>query len=331
MTAVSTMLRDLALPATIKPTGRRAEVLTVRPDGTFGMRRPRTHEEKEISSLNQRARAIVADPGFWQVARTLPGNSVARVKRGRPFTHPTWVMLLIGCLATQTGSQRSAVAYVSDPGYWTFFREYANGHKPAEYSPASVRPPARHHFTHFMRAKWNSNAWSSYRDQAELAGRAYAMEHAKLLGHFDPNQPLEYHHVDSKQWATLDGTVYQAPTKRMKAQGGRFDPASGWHSKANGLAYGSKFSIVETLSDEYQGQLILAYKHVEPKPGKTQGDESGTSEALLHEIKKQAPGLVGAVSDSAFRGTHIRRLTRAGILVINYPVAAENQIGRAHV
>lgn len=326
MTAAATLLRDIALPTKVKPSGRRATLLVARADGTYGMRRPRTHEERETVSINQRARAITSDKGFWAVARTLPGNGEGQRKSGRPSDHPTWVMLLIASLATQCGSQRAATTYVKDPGYWMFFRAYAHAHKPAGFRAAGTKPPARHHFTHFMR-KWESPEWAEHRANAEKAGKGYALSVAKRLGHFNPNQPLEYARVDSKQWATLDGTVYQAPSKRTRDQGGRCDPASGWHSKGgapNGLAYGSKYSIVETLSDEYQGQLILAFKHVDPRPGNTQGDEAAASEYLLHELKKDAPGLRGAVSDSAFRGTHIKRLTRAGVIVINYPVAAAN-------
>lgn len=324
---VAHLLREVALPATTRKAGRRATLITKRPDGKYGRRRPRTREEHEMVSVNQRMRATFADRGFWAVARTLPGSDDSGLpKRGRPTHQPVWVMFAIACLATQTGSQRSAIAFITDPGQWGFIAAYAQLHKPAEFRSADSRPPTRNEFTHFMR-KWASPEWADYRENAEKAGRGYALNAAKRLGHFNPSQALEYANVDTKQWVTLDGTVYQAPTKKMREDGGRYDPASGWHAKGGapkGIAYGSKYSIVETLSDEYQEQLVLSYLHVEPRPGNSQGDEAGASTLLLKQLKRDAPGLRGAVSDSALRGTHIQELLRIGLITLNHPVAKAN-------
>lgn len=318
-------LRALTPPVQVHRAGRRAELITLRPNGKYGARRARTHEEREIVSLLQRVRAIVADPGFWESATHFPGNTQPAVRGpGCPPDHPTWVMFLIGCLATQVGSQRAAIALVNDAGYWPYLSDYANHHRPVMFLPAGTKRPARHHFSHFLK-KWESDKWRKIRTRVERAGREYALEQAKRLGHFDPNQPLEYNRVRPEQWVTLDGTVYRSPSNRIDT--GRCDPASGWHSKGgapDGTAYGTKYSIVETLSDEYNGQLLLAFGHVTPRPGKTQGDEAAASEQLLNQLKEEAPGLRGAVSDSAFRGPHIRRLTRRGILILNHPVAAKN-------
>jgi len=323
--APAVQLRAITPPVKVQRAGRRAELITLRPNGKYGARRARTHEEREVVSLIQRVRSILADPGFWETATHLPGNTRTVLRAsGRPADHPTWVMFLIAALATPAGSQRAAIALVADPGFWRYVRDVANHHRPVMFIPAGDKPPARHHFSHFLR-KWESPAWREVRTQVIRAGRTYALEQAKRLGHFNPNDPLEYNRVRPEQWVTLDGTVYQSPSNRVDA--GRCDPASGWHSKGgapDGTAYGTKYSIVETLSDDYYGQLLLSFGHVTPRPGKTQGDEAAASERLLNQLKKAAPGLRGAVSDSAFRGPHIRRLTRRGILILNHPVAAKN-------
>lgn len=310
----------------VKASGRRSNLLYIRPDGAWGVRRARADEEKESASLFQKVRCIVHNSGFWETAGRLPGNMTPIVpRRGRPTDHPTWMMFLLVAIATQTGSQKGAVTFLADPVMWEFIRELANRFRPAEWREASANPPTRNHLNTFNR-KWKAQRWDGIVTKARKTAKDCALREARNLGYFDPEQPLEYASVDFRQWVTLDGTVYQPPSKRTKEDGGRYDTGSGLHSKGGEdcAAYGSKFSIIETISDEYQGALILDHAHVTPKPGNQQGDEAATSEAMLHELKERAPGLRGNTSDSAFRGSHIARLLRNDVITINYPVADKN-------
>lgn len=332
-TALAPALMSFDVPAAngypkikVTASGRRSNFLYIRPDGTWGVRRARSDEEKERASLFQKIRCIVHDQGFWETAGCLPGNMDPIIrKRGRKTDHPAWMMLLLVAAATQTGSQTGAVTLLADPLMWDFIRELANRFRPAEWREAGPLPPTRNHLSTFNK-KWKSQRWDTIVGDARDTAKDYALREAFALGYFDPGQPLEYANVDFRQWVTLDGTVYQPPSSRTHDDGGRTDTGSGWHSKGGEdcAAYGSKFSIIETISDEYLGALILDYDHVTPKPGKQQGDEAATSEAMLHELKDRAPGLRGNTSDSALRGGHNARLLNHDVITINHPVAEKN-------
>ncbi|MEI6623816.1 MAG: hypothetical protein WCP28_18135 [Actinomycetes bacterium] len=310
----------------VKKTGRRASLVSLRPDGTFGMHRPRTAEEVERSSVFQRVRAILADPGFWLLVEQLPGSERPVIaKRGRPTDQPTWVLFLMVTTTTQVGSQRAAVSFFGDPVMWMFISALADRYRPAEYRSANDKMPTRNNLNLFNK-KWKSKAWAPYRDRAKDVAKEYALSEARKLGYFDPEQRLDYSAPDTRQWVTLDGTVYDAPSKRNREDGGRVDPASGWHSKSGKSvgSYGTKFSLVETITDEYNEQLLLSFAHVRPKKGKQQGDEAAASEELVRELKQRAPGLRGNMSDSAFRGPHIARLLGIGVVTVNHPTAKSN-------
>ena len=305
--------------ATVKARreGQPATPLTRGDGGTIDARRPRTNEEDETVSINQKARAIASDPGFWKAAATIP----LKAATGRPGHNPRWLMLLVSTLATQTGTQRSAIAYLADPVQWAHYRDYLNSHRPPELPEAPVKPPARHHLSHFLRI-WKSDKWQPHREAAARAAADHALQVAHDMGHFNPDQPLKYNEVDPAQWLTIDGTVYGSPSKRRKDDGGRYDPASAWHAKGGapgGLAYGSKFSLCETVTDQYNEQLVLSFQHVTTGEG-----EAAASLNLCLDLKQRAPGIRGVTSDTAFRGTHNRTLTQAGVLVVSYPAAATN-------
>jgi len=136
------------------------------------------------------------------------------------------------------------------------------------------------------------------------------MSEAKRLGHFHPDRGLSYNKVDFGQWVTTDGTVLKAPSDHSpdEDESHRTDDASGLHSKGGGTARGSKFVLIETISEEYRGRFILAAAHVTPKTGKQQGDEAAPTVAALLNLKTSATGMWGNICDTVLRGSHIKTL-----------------------
>lgn len=323
----SLVLSDGVNPdVTVRIGGRRASVPTRRPDGTVGLRRPRNDEERNLVSDNQTVRALLADPGFWAAATHLPGNAPGHLPTvGRPVQMPAWGLYLVACVAGYLGSQRAAIAYFADPVMWDVVRLWAQPHTPAGWSALQPKPPTRAMLRTFLN-KWDSDDWADIRQRVEKAQMGAAMTEAKRRCHFNPDQPLAYNQVDFRQWVTTDGTVLKTPSDHTpdEEQARRTDNASGLHSKGGSTARGSKFVLIETISEEYRGRFILAAAHVTPKPGNQQGDEAAPTVTALLDLKQDAPGLRGTISDTVLRGNHIKTLARHGLATVNIPPAAEN-------
>ena len=253
----------------LRMAGKRSSVPTRRPDGTMGMRRPRNDEERNLVSDNQTVRAVLADPGFWAASTQLPGNAPnRRPPRGRPVQMPSWGLYLVTCIGGYLGSQRAAIAYFADPVMWDVIRVWAQPHTPTGWAALPAKPPTRAMLRTFLN-KWDSPDWADIRVRVEKAQMGAAMTEAKRRGPFDPNQPLVYNRVDFRQWVTTDGTVLKAPSDHSpdEDETHRTDIASGLHSKGGSTARGTKYVLIETISEEYRGRFILAAAHVTPKPG----------------------------------------------------------------
>lgn len=311
---------------TVRIAGKRSQLPTRRPDGTVGLRRPRNDEERHMVSDNQTVRAVLADPGFRAAAEQLPGNAPnPHPTPGRPVHLPAWALYLIVCVAGYLGSQRAAIAYFSDPVMWDIIRVWAHPHTPDGWLAIPAKPPTRAMLRTFL-AKWDTPEWADVRTRVEKAQMGAGMTEAKHLGHFNPDCPLSYNKVDFRQWVTTDGTVLKAPSDHSpdEDEQHRTDDASGLHSKGGSTARGSKFVLVETISEQYRGRFIVAAAHVTPKPGKQQGDEAAPTVTTLLNLKQDAPGMWGVISDTVLRGDHIKTLARAGITTVNIPPAREN-------
>jgi hypothetical protein len=310
----------------VRIAGRRASIPTRRPDGGVGLRRPRNGEEHNMASDNQTVRATLADPGFIAAAAQFPGNAPDRLcGPGRPTHLPAWALYLVACVAGYFGSQRAAIAYFADPAMWDVIRMWAQPHTPHGWMALPAKPPTRAMLRTFLK-KWDSVEWADVRERVEKAQMGAAMTEAKRLGHFQADCPLSYNKVDFRQWVTTDGTVLKAPSDHTPDEDTphRTDTASGLHSKGGSTARGSKFVLVETISDEYRGRYILAAAHVTPKTGNEQGDEAAPTLKALLNLKAVANGMWGVISDTVLRGTHIKTLARAGVVTVNIPPAASN-------
>jgi hypothetical protein len=290
------------------------------------VRRPRNDEERNLVSDNQTVRATLADPGFKAAAEQLPGNAPStHPTLGRPTTMPAWALYLVACVAGYLGSQRAAIAYFADPVMWDIIRVWAQPHTPAGWLTLPAKCPTRAMLRTFL-AKWDSPEWADVRKRVEKAQMGAAMSDAKRLGHFTADRPLAYNKVDFRQWVTTDGTVLKAPSDHTPDEDSshRTDDASGLHAKGGSTAHGSKFVLIESISDEYRGRFILAAAHVIPKPGNEQGDEAAPTVTALLNLKAVASGMWGVVSDTVLRGNHIEALARSGMLTINIPPAKSN-------
>lgn len=314
----------------VRRGGRRASIPTVRPDGSIGMKRPRNDEERNLVTENQTVRAVLADPGFWAAASQLPGNAPSpHPVVGRPVQMPSWGLYLMACIAGYLGSQRDGVGYFADRVMWPLIRVWAQPHTPDGWFALPAKPPTRSMLRTFLN-KWDSPEWADIRERVRKAQMGAAMTEAKHRGHFNPDLPLSYNKVDFRQWVTTDGTVLKGPSDRCPDEDGahRTDDASGLHSKGGSTARGSKYVLVETVSEEYRGRFIVAVAHVTPKPGNQHGDEAAPTVDALLDLKHVAPGIRGVISDTVLRGVHISRLARRGIITVNIPPAAENPDGK---
>ncbi|MBK6764231.1 MAG: hypothetical protein IPG68_13570 [Micrococcales bacterium] len=121
--------------------GAQRSIVTKRPDGTYGTKRPRTREESERISYTEQGRNILAYPGFWEIAYSLPGNTRQVGKRGAPAHYPAWVYLFLVAMTSVYGSQNAAITHVcSDKYLWRMYRKFAHKHLPPGFDLACKQP-----------------------------------------------------------------------------------------------------------------------------------------------------------------------------------------------
>lgn len=123
-----------------------------------------------------------------------------------------------------------------------------------------------------------------------------------------------------------DGTVPTMPMRRevlkkRRAVGLRVDfehHTEGGGHPVDGLKFylQSARVIDEGGSTRPNSRMILGLALV---PKKGAGGEAGIAVAKLLELKKRAPGMLGARYDGALRGKHLDELMKAGLAVVNPP------------
>ncbi len=305
---------------TIVHRGRRGSLLYQNAKGELVTKRARIHEDKERVSTFQLLRALIADPSFWSVAMTMPGNICNTGKRGRPTHNPSWAYLLIAGLTTLTGSQRAAITFINDPTMWKFLRQYTEAYRPKGVDSLGKTPPQRHHFSTFLK-KWESEEWETIRHLAHKQFRAEAGARATSQGMLNPAQPLRYNEVDPGQHIVYDGTVFKGPASkyRVTADGEREQLRNGTER-----VWGSKVVFASIRTDDYHGRLVLDYEQVLGATQEGIGDEAASIITSATRLKREMPGIRGIIVDSIIRGTHLTQLADRGVLVTNYPHAKAN-------
>ncbi|MCF8526552.1 MAG: hypothetical protein K9G80_03450 [Candidatus Nanopelagicales bacterium] len=306
--------------ARVVQRGRRRKLIYRNEAGEFRTKRARTDEEKEAASVFGLLRALNADPAFWSVAMTLPGNQCRSGRRGRPTHNPSWAFLMIAELTTLTGSQRSAITFISDPVMWDYLRAYTNAYCPREFDGLGLNPPQRHHLSTFLR-KWEDQAWEVVRGSAHEQFRSDACTRARTRGLFNADQPLRYNTIDPGQHIVFDGTVFAGPATKQttRADGEGFQLKSGTER-----VWGSKVVFASTRSDDYQSRLVLDYEQVTGQTATGVGDEAAATITSTLRLKEELPGLRGVIVDSILRGKHLTHLAGHGVIVTNYPHAERN-------
>lgn len=313
---------------TVVQHGTQRSIVTKRPDGTYGTKRPRTREEQERVAYTEQGRNLLGSKAFWQVALTLPGNERQVAKRGAPAHYPTWVYLFLVAMTSVYGSQNAAITHVCTDKYlWRMYRKYAHKHLPTGFEQARKQPPKRHHLTYFLK-RWKSDEWADIRQAAMAAFRQAALGQATDLGHLSAQQRLFYKRPCPSQWVAFDGTVYPGPTNNRPDNGHRTDPASGWHNKygkEKTRVWGSKIVFASLRSEDYHGRLILDFTHVlGPNDITGIGDEGQAIVTVAKRIHTQAPGMRGVIVDGVLRDRHVCDLAADNLHTINRPAAARN-------
>ena len=322
---IPTRLRPLpgvggAKPVTVVHRGRRDSIITRDAQGQLVTKRARTNEEKERASHFQLLRALIADPAFWSVAMTFPGNSCRSGKRGRPTHNPSWAFLLIAGLTALTGSQRAAITFISDPLMWQFLRHYTEEFRPKEVDSLATTPLQRHHLSTFLK-KWESDAWATIRHIAHKQFRADAGARAKTQGLLNPTQPLRYNQVDPGQHIVYDGTVFSGPANKYRITADGEGPQL---KNGHEQVWGSKVVYATVRCADYQSRLVLDYEQVLSVTNDGIGDEAAATIDSATRLKEELPGIRGIIVDSIIRGKHLAQLADRGILVTNYPTALKN-------
>lgn len=308
--------------------GGQRTVVTRRPDGTYGTRRPRNREEQERVSRTEQGRNILRSPLFWTVARTMPGNTRQSGRKGAPAHYPAWVYLFLVAMTTAHSSQNAVITEICHEKYlWRMYRKYAHKHMPAGFDQTRKQPPKRHHLAYFLK-RWKSEEWADIRRDAMAAFRQAALGLATDLGHLPTGQALYYKQPCPSQWVAFDGTVYDGPTNARPDKGVRYDPASGWHNKygkEKTRVWGSKIVFASMRSEDYHGRLILDFTHVlGPNDITGIGDEGRAIVTVAKRIHAQAPGMRGVIVDGVLRDVHVTELSADNLHTINKTAAARN-------
>ena len=313
---------------TVLHRGTQRSIVTKRPDGTYGTKRPRTREESERVSYTEQGRNLLASKAFWAVALTLPGNSRQLGKKGAPSHYPAWVYLFLVAMTSVYSSQNATITHICTDKYlWRMYRKYAHKHLPAGFDQARKQPPKRHHLTYFLKL-WKSDEYADIRREAMAAFHRAALGLAEELGHLPTGQPLLYKRPCPSQWVSFDGTVYPGPTNNRPNNGHRTDPASGWHNKygkEKTRVWGSKILFASLRSEDYHGRVIVGFTHIlGPNDITGIGDEGQAIVTVAKRISAAAPGMRGVIVDGVLRDAHITALSALNLHTINRPAAARN-------
>ena len=305
---------------------RRGIVYRDNSSGAFRTKHARTYEEQEAASLDALVWSLIADPAFWSLAMTLPGNTCRTGRRGRPAHNPSWLFLLVAAISTLTGSQRSAITYLNHPRTWRDLRQATRRHRPHGLDGLGRKPPQRHHFSTFLR-KWESAAWEAVRLASHERFRADACQRALGGGLFDATKELLYATVDHGQHVVFDGTVFKGPadSRRASANGENWQVKGGRER-----VWGSKVVFATTRTDDSQSRLVLDFEQVLGTTVSGVGDEAASTITSATRLKAQLPGIRGLIVDSVLRGEHLSQLADQGVIVTNYPHALSNPDARTH-
>ncbi|WP_234363794.1 MULTISPECIES: hypothetical protein [unclassified Streptomyces] len=285
---------------------------------------PKGPEARHIPEI-ERLALVVANPALYEVATAvLPGKEPGT--RGRTPHYPPYVFLIYVCALSVFNTARSTEANLQHKTIWEIVREGVRrclGDDEADSLPDTG--PQRHH-------------WMQYRSkmldvlpQLREASRDAWIKQAIALGYLSEERPRGcWLRPDRSQVINGDATVVRPPSdqteeftldeKTGEMRRHRVDPDAGIQIEGGDRAvYGKKIvSFSVRLPERAHSRIILnadGARHRSPEEDPDRAEEASTALRLAHEILDRAPGVIAAVFDTAWRGTHRARLVARGIVV----------------
>lgn len=293
--------------------------------------------EMGVSHL-ERIAALLANEDFYAVADAL-GEAASR-RCGRPRVYPHWMMLLYLCLADALDNARAVESAFEGPaGAW--LREYIGVLVKQQFpdDPGRWPPPGWPCRTAFI--KWRNNVPQRYRKEFRERFTLSGIDIARELGLLDPEGPGSPTHPQKSRMIFHDGKVISPlfkgkPGERKSvavrdAETGTLrrvrrpvpaDPDAKEHITGDkNKVLGSKFWHASVRGSERFSRVTLTVDHVpsEKDAGNSEADIAVTN---LLDLLPRVPGAIGAISDTALRGTHIDALVRGTGRIFMVPVTA---------
>jgi len=261
---------------------------------------------------DDRARVVLHDPILWALARAVPER--APCTPGRPKQYPVSVFVLFFLLAGALGSHRAAASWIGRRDNWRRIRKVWATHGIELHK----MPPTR------GQCLYNRNVYlAPYHRELEAVVERDALERAQGMGMLVSTVAAT---AEPRRDCVVSGdaTVPAMPMresvfKKRRAAGQRLDFK--YHIEGgNRPVFGSKFymqsarAIDESGASMLNSRIILAVEHV---ASNQPGGEAAVAVRSLLDLKKRAPGLLGARYDGALRGVHLDELMKAGLAVVN--------------
>jgi hypothetical protein len=310
-------------------------------EDVYNPRTPKTHSGTDKPAQITSFQALFDWPVLYRLADTIDELRVTKRQeldahlrnRGRKQPMPTAVFLALEIGARITGSQASALALTKDPDVWLGKLEPVFRFQQQHLGRSDVFPrkaPNRDQMRYFRNVVLEIDGWHP---ALQARFQELAAYQARVLGHFDPDAPIEWAsptlahaligdgvvirplsdvrlHVDA-----ITGSVY-AQGSRWAKVGPRVSPtgtdlsADGKLSKAGGLNMVSLHTLTK------YGPVIMGTGHAE-------GAEIYAALDLLDQVAPKVPGAQHLLWDRVWTGwTLDYAAARHRIRVVNKSVAA---------
>lgn len=296
------------------------------PDDLFGDAPPdprvrsRPPSDKDAVGSQQRVRAVAANPDVYALAASLPPTP--KRKDGQPADFPDYVYLIYAALISVFGAARgTATEIVQSSWVWDEVRAGVAAVLGVEESERlRLAGPQRHHWT------YNSKRLRRYVPQLQRTLEERAVQQAVEQGLLDPDAPRAWSDPSRAQIVYGDGTVMKPALQHRDAESvnpetgeirrHRVDPASGWHTEAGDkkTSWGPKLVLLHAGNEDYQGRVLLAFRHQADRGGRHEAD---CALEMLDDLFERAPGALGACWDGLLRAVHHDHIAAHGRLSIN--------------
>jgi hypothetical protein len=273
-----------------------------------------------VSSLDK-LEAVIRNEAVYELAKCIPDREPGDA--GRPREFPTYMPFIFEGLVSVYGSARKVEAELAHRYVWKMVRRLVK--KVFPNNPEMHLPAYRYRRFHYAYFRNTYMTDPVILERIQETHRRLAAEQARELGLMDPDGEGSFTHPSLDRLCYADGKVV-APLYKAKPGDTRVDRETGeikpvrfeadadLHFQGDGeMAYGVKFLMTAMRTSDVHGRIILDAQHVTGK-----GGEATTALKSFHAIAPHAPGLQGAIYDTALRGVHHAEMMRdLGWLSIN--------------